>query len=119
MNISQKYDLIIDLMARHTTSEYLRILQPQGALCIVGGDISKIIKTALTGKLVATYSGKHISVLAHKAGRESLERLTELFEEGKLKTIIDQVYPLEQVPIALQRLGEGRSLGKMVISISG
>jgi D-arabinose 1-dehydrogenase-like Zn-dependent alcohol dehydrogenase len=34
-----------------------------------------------------------------------------------LRDIVDCTYPLEQVPEALRRLGEGRALGKLVIEM--
>jgi NADPH:quinone reductase-like Zn-dependent oxidoreductase len=43
--------------------------------------------------------------------------ITELYEAGKVVPLIDRRYPLSEVPEALRYLGEGRTKGKVVISV--
>jgi NADPH:quinone reductase-like Zn-dependent oxidoreductase len=48
---------------------------------------------------------------------EDYEFLAELFEAGKVVPVIDKVYPLSEVPDALQYLENGLVLGKVVITM--
>jgi NADPH:quinone reductase-like Zn-dependent oxidoreductase len=112
-----KYDLIINLVAGKSVSEYLRSLKAGGAVCIVGGKVTKVLTAALAGIVTSRLFNKKLMVLGLKAGRESLQKLNTMIEADELKIIIDKSYPLEQVPRAIQYLGEGRSRGKLVISI--
>jgi NADPH:quinone reductase-like Zn-dependent oxidoreductase len=43
--------------------------------------------------------------------------VTELHEGGKVVPVIDRRYPLSEVPEALRYLGEGRTKGKVVITM--
>ena len=46
-----------------------------------------------------------------------LERLTELIENGHLVPVIEQTYPLSEMPDAMRQLLAGRARGKLVITI--
>jgi len=48
---------------------------------------------------------------------QDLVFLKELIEAGKVKSAIDRRYPLSEVPKALRYYGEGRSQGKVVITV--
>ena len=50
--------------------------------------------------------------------RRRLQDLTNLIEQRKLKPLIDQVLPLEQVRKAHERLDSGHGRGKTVLSVS-
>jgi len=49
--------------------------------------------------------------------KEDLDRIKELFEEGKVKPVIDMVYPLSETADAFRHLEEGHIQGKAVITI--
>ena len=46
-----------------------------------------------------------------------LTELATLISEGAIKTVIDSVYPMEQASEAFDHLAEGRTKGKIVITI--
>jgi NADPH:quinone reductase-like Zn-dependent oxidoreductase len=48
---------------------------------------------------------------------EDLVFLKDLFEAGKLRSVIDRRYGLTEVPDALRYLGEGHARGKIVITV--
>ncbi len=47
--------------------------------------------------------------------RTDIEKLLELMQSGKLKTVIDRTYPLEQTHEALRLIEDRESFGKLVI----
>ena len=51
-----------------------------------------------------------------KANKD-LEYINELYEEGKIKCVIDGPYSFDKIPWAIQRFGDGLHHGKIVISI--
>ncbi len=51
----------------------------------------------------------------HASGSE-LAELAGLIEEGKLRVIIDKVYPLAKISEALAYVESGRAKGKVVVT---
>lgn len=113
----QTYDLILDVVANKSVSEYLRALNSGGVYAMIGGKVSSILKCAFLGIFSGKKSGKKVGLLAHKPNK-GLDYINELFNAGKLKPIIDKVFPLSETQDALQRIGDGKVMGKAVIKVS-
>ncbi len=111
-----KYDLIIDNVANRSLSDYKRALNPEGIFVMVGGSMSTILNAMLFGKLLSVLSGKRLEILAHKPNKD-LYALTELYNSGAYQPILERLYSLSETPEAIQLLGEGKALGKVVISL--
>jgi NADPH:quinone reductase-like Zn-dependent oxidoreductase len=76
-----------------------------------------IFQILLLGPLIRGTTGKKIGILAVKPSLKDLIYITELYEGGKVVPVIDRRYPLSEVPEALRYLGEGRTKGKVVITV--
>jgi NADPH:quinone reductase-like Zn-dependent oxidoreductase len=86
---------------------------------MVGGSMTRVFFNVLLGLLISMTGSKKIGVLMWKQNKkEDLDYLTELFEAGKVKPIIDRRYPLSEVPEALRYLEEGHAKGKLVITVA-
>lgn len=112
----QKYDLILELIGNRSIWEYSRSLKPKGILSVSGGSISTILQSGLIGPLLSLFSNKKMGILMHRPNT-TLPSLIELYEAGKLKPVIDSTYTLNEVSTAIQQLGEGKSNGKLLITI--
>lgn len=117
----QRYDLILDVMAYHSIFDCKRALSPGGVYVMVGGSALRIFQLMLLGPLISMLGnlpgrkkGKKMGILAHKPNKD-LDFLKTLLEAGRIVPVIDKQYPLSEVPDALQYLGEGLVLGKLVI----
>ena len=76
----------------------------------------RIFLNVLVGSLFSMIGGKKVGVLLHRPNQD-MPFLNELFESGKVVPVIDKTYPLSEVPEALRRFGEGRQIGKIVITV--
>lgn len=113
----KQYDLIIDNVASHSISHFLRALNPNGRLIVIGGKTGTILKVVLLGKLISKIYKKHLSLLLHKPDRNDLEYLSSLFIDGKLKPVIGKRYSLDKTSEAVGDISKGRIAGKGVINI--
>jgi NADPH:quinone reductase-like Zn-dependent oxidoreductase len=52
-----------------------------------------------------------------RGGAEDLIVLKELIEAGKVRPIIDRMYPLSEAPKAIRYLEDGHARGKIVIVV--
>jgi len=112
----QRYDLIIDVVAYRSIFDYKRVLRPRGTFLAVGGSWARIFQLLLLGPLIRMGGGKKMGILVYKPNKDSAF-LIDLIEAGKVVPVIDRRYPLSEVPEALQYLGEGHALGKVVITV--
>lgn len=112
----QCYDLIVDMMATHSISDYKRSLSPGGRFIMVGGSSALVNKLIFLGPWISMTEGKKLGLLLHKANKGMAE-LEALFEAGKVVPVIDRRYPLSEVPEAMRYFGSGKVAGKVVITI--
>ena len=113
----QRYDLILDVVARRSIFDYQRALRPNGRFVVVGGATARILQVAVLGPVLSRTSGKNMGLLLHRPSMEDLEVVKELVEEGKVAPVIDRRYPLSEVPEALRYFGEGHVQGKVVVTV--
>ncbi len=115
---TQRYDLIIDVVAHRSVFDYRRALSPEGHFMIVGGSLGTFLQVAVLGTLMSRIGSKKLGLNKYEPNnREDLMELAELFEGGKVVPVIDRSYPLSKLPEALRYLEEGRALGKVVIAM--
>jgi NADPH:quinone reductase-like Zn-dependent oxidoreductase len=112
---SGAYDLIIDLVAHRSVFAYRRALAPGGRYLAVGGDVGTLLRILTVGSVAARLSGRRMGILAVRSGPAQFASLGERCAAGEVGIHIDSVFPLEQTASALARLGEGRTLGKLVV----
>ena len=114
-----KYDLILDVVARGSVFAYRDALSPHGFFVIVGGSRATIFKVVFLGPLITSLSNKKMGFNSWDSDiNVDMKFLIELFEAGKVKPVIDKRYPLSKVPEALRYLEEGRAKGKLVITMA-
>ncbi len=117
----QRYDLLFDIAGNRTWKEYKRVLTPTANFVIVGakkgnpviGPLSHVLKI----KLAAMGARQKISFFIAQFTREDLSILRDMIEAGKVKPIVEKVYPLAQVVDAMSHLGTGHARGKIVLKV--
>ena len=116
----ERYDLILDTVARRSIFEYRRIMAPDGLFVLVGGSRYAISQAILLGPLVSIASKKKMGINPLNLNdQEDLRFLLELYEKGRLVPVIDKRFPLDETADAFRYYGEGRFTGKIVITMRG
>ena len=111
------YDIIFDTVGKRSFSECKGSLTGDG-LYLTTVPTPLIMLQAFS----SAKSGKKVKFLAAglRPAREKVKDLlflTELIEAGKLKAVIDKVYPLEQMAEAHRYVEQGHKKGNVVITV--
>lgn len=113
----KQYDLILDIVAHRSVFAYKRALRSRGSYFLTGGSVTTIFQVLLLGPWIRGTTGKNMRILAVQPNLKDLVYVAELCEAGKVVPVIDRRYPLSEIPEALRYLGEGRTKGKVVITV--
>lgn len=111
------YDIILAINGNYPLLACKRILNPNGTYVVIGGALSQIFKTILFGWLLS-FGSKKLCILAAKAKQKDLEFIAILANDGKIKPIIENYYPLEKTAEAVRYVSEGHAKGKVVIRVN-
>ena len=111
------YDRVVDVVAHRSVFAYKRALRSGGTFVMIGGLPGRILQVAAVGPFISSAKDRKTGLLAYRPNQEDQGFLAGLVEAGKLKVVIDKIYPLREVPEAIRRLGEGHVLGKVVIGV--
>jgi NADPH:quinone reductase-like Zn-dependent oxidoreductase len=120
---SQRYDLIIDTVGSHSLSEYRRVLNPHGSLVIVGSQDKGRWLGALTGLIHAwlyrPFVSQNFVFILADLNAADLATLRDMLQSGKITTVIDRRYALNEVPEAIRYVEQGHARGKVVVIVDG
>jgi NADPH:quinone reductase-like Zn-dependent oxidoreductase len=109
----EKYDVIFDAVGKSPYSGSLRSLKEGGFYLLGNPGLSHQIRAPWTSR---TSNKKVIGgTLSYKP--EDLVSLKELIEAGKIRSVIDRRYPLEQTAEAHTYVDTGQKTGNVVISV--
>jgi NADPH:quinone reductase-like Zn-dependent oxidoreductase len=109
----KQYDVIFDVKTTRSVFDYQRVLKPNGNYVTVGGNTLRLLQIVLLGKLL---NQVNMSVVSYTANKDS-HYIVQLFEEEKLKPVIDRCFSLENTAQAFRYYGAGLSNGKVVVTL--
>jgi NADPH:quinone reductase-like Zn-dependent oxidoreductase len=89
-------------------------LKENGVYLIANPQFSKMVR----GKWTSSFSSKKVVLETTVQKTEDLIFLRELIEAGKIKTVIDRHYPLEQTAEAHRYVETGQKKGNVIITIA-
>jgi NADPH:quinone reductase-like Zn-dependent oxidoreductase len=107
------YDVIFDVVSKSSYSGSLGSLKPNGRYLLGNPGESQRLRARWTAK-----SGKQVIYGTGRQTAEDLVFLKELIEAGKIKSVIDRRYPLEQMAEAHRYVDTGQKKGGVVITVA-
>ncbi|MGD9571889.1 MAG: NAD(P)-dependent alcohol dehydrogenase [Thermoleophilia bacterium] len=110
------YDLVLDLIAYRSMLAYRRAVARGGRYRCVGGTTRALLRAITVGVVAGRVTGRRMGVLLVKPGPEHFTPLADLVLAGEVAIHIDRTYDLEDTAAALAHVGEGRALGKVVVT---
>jgi len=109
----ESYDLIFDIVAKSSFSKCKSSLKPEGIFVTTKYGLRPILRKFWTSM---TSSKKMIPYLG-KLNMEDVIFVRDLIEAGKVKSVIDRVYPLSEAAEAHKYMEKGHARGKVIITM--
>lgn len=117
----ERYDIILDNVGSQDFADMAKIMAPNGIIVVVGGSkkgpFLGPMKRVAWSKLAQPFMDARMVFFIAHLNKPDLELLADLARAGKLKSVIDRRYPLEETGAALAYLGEGHARGKVVVTV--
>jgi len=108
----QVYDVIFDVIGKVSFSRNKKSIKQNGTY-LLANPVSQML-SALWTRMTSDYS---VIMQTASGTIADLIYLRELIEDGKIKTVIDRTYPLDQIVEAHRYVEGGGKLGNVVITI--
>jgi len=109
----ETYDVIFDVVGKSSFSGCIRSLKEKGFYLLGNPGLSQHVRGLWTSMM----SGKKVmdGIVSYSA--EDLIVLKGLIEAGKIRSVIDRRYPLEQIAEAHRYVDTGQKAGNVVITV--
>jgi NADPH:quinone reductase-like Zn-dependent oxidoreductase len=108
------YDVIFDVVGTLSLAECAGSLKPEGTYLLANPLRGQIVR----GPWHGWRSSQNVKMQTASGTVEDLVYLRELVEQGKLQTVIDRDYPLEEIVEAHRYVETGAKIGNVVITIA-
>ena len=112
------HDVVLDLVAQRSVFAYRRALLPGGTYRCVGGTARALVRIVTVGTVLGLATGRRIRVLPVRMGPEHFTPLAQRVVAGEVTVHVDRTVGLDDVAAALEYVGGGRALGKVVVGVS-
>ena len=107
------YDVIIDMVSKSSYSRGMRSLKKNGRYVFSYPGLSQLVR----GRWTSMTSSKKVLLKGVNPKHEDLIFLKEVIEAGKMTSVIDRRYPLEEVADAHRFVETGTKKGNVVITV--
>ncbi|MGP3633627.1 NADP-dependent oxidoreductase [Streptomyces sp. 24-1644] len=132
--VLDSYDVVLDSLGGENLAKSLRVLKPGGMAISVAGPpdpafarelgLNPVLRLAMTAlsfktRRDAKRHGVTYSFLFMKASGDQLRELTPLIDTGKIRPLVDRVFPFDETLQAMEYVEKGRAkAGKVVVSMT-
>jgi NADPH:quinone reductase-like Zn-dependent oxidoreductase len=104
----RRFDVIFDMVPGSPHRRLIGMLTPGGRYLNGNPSLSVLVRSMLSKTVTATFAPENA---------EALATITDLIEAGKVRSIVDRVYPMSEAAEAHRRVETEQRLGAVVITI--
>jgi NADPH:quinone reductase-like Zn-dependent oxidoreductase len=116
-----RYDAILDIGGNSRLSRLRRALTPRGTLVIVGGETAGRLlggsDRQIRALLLSRFVSQKLGTFVASENSADLRALRDLIESGQVVPAIERTYSLSETAAAIRHIHEGRTHGKVVVTI--
>ncbi len=109
----QIYDVIFNMVASASFSRCIASLSPMGRYVMGNPRMSDMLRSAL----VSRFSGRKAIFAFAGETKKELYTVKQMIEEGRIRSIVDRVFSIEQAAEAHRRVETEQRLGAVVLSL--
>ena len=116
----EQYDVIVDMVGNHSIGKNLGVMTTDGVFVLVGGPKGNWFAPLARpfGVLLRSpFASQELVVLLAQISGEDLRTVADLMAEGKVRSVIDRRFRLDEVADAIRYSESGRARGKIIIQI--
>jgi len=126
------YDIVYDTLGQNYTTDAFKVIKRGGVVVSIAGGPDKQLAAQVNAgwflRLAMNLMSRHVYELAERTGAlyyrflttsngAQLADIAALIEAGKIKAVIDKVYPFAQIIEAMTYAAGGRVKGKVVVQM--
>ena len=108
------YDIIFDAVAKRTFGECRRVLTPMGVYVNTLPTLSVLLNQYVVGFLTR----RKAACVIVRPNAADMEWMRARIEGGRIRIVVDRVYPLVQVQEAFEYSETGKAKGKIILKIA-
>nr|CAA6811591.1 MAG: NAD(P)-dependent alcohol dehydrogenase [uncultured Thiotrichaceae bacterium] len=105
----EAYDIVLDNVGNLSVSRCNKLLKKNGKLISINAGLLTNLSAILNKNLISGVAGE---------SKKNIEFLKKLTETGNMRSVIDKIYPLEQIVEAHKYVDKGHKKGNVVISVT-
>jgi len=117
----QRWDVIVDNVGNQPLLANRGVLTDQGIYVMVGGpsgDWLGPLWRPLRAMLINPFVGQEMSMMMAGQSRADLETLADMLATGRLTTVIDRRFALDDIAEAIRYSEAGHARGKIIIEVA-
>lgn len=108
-DVVSDYDIVFDMVGGETLNRSFKVLKKGGVLVSIKGQDNHNLASENDVQFEAFFMEPDGAMLAD---------LGKLIEDGKIKTVVDRTYPMDETVEAYEALKDGHAVGKIVVKIA-
>lgn len=117
-----RYDLIVDVAGSRPWSRCIRVMTPGATLVITGASSHmhsawRMLAHMAATRLAAIPGSRRAAFFIARVTKDDLGVLGDMLATGRIRSVIDERYPLREVAAACRQLSAGHARGKIVIDM--
>jgi NADPH:quinone reductase-like Zn-dependent oxidoreductase len=111
-----RFDVIFDTRGTDLRA-FRRQLTPGGRMVTIAFDVDRIVRSLGYILFSVVHGSRRVRLFFGHPRRERFTELAALVDRGNVRPIVDEVYPLDRIAEAHDRLERGAVRGKVVVEV--
>ena len=108
----ERFDVVLDTVSGDPSAALDRVLGRRGRY-VTTGFSARLLRLAVPRRL----RGQRLGFILSRADGRLLRTVSALVNEGRLRPVVSETFPLERIAEAHERLERGHLRGKLVVTL--